>query len=113
MAEFNKIQDVFGENPPIPPRQPTAKPKPPYYQEVAFKPAKPPRSGYNCSLAKFPTYIENPEKVIIRKKKIEGQDDDPAAPPFKITYKKRTRPTPSVATNLRNLKASFPSAFRK
>jgi hypothetical protein len=31
MAEFNKIKDVFGENPPIPPRQPTAKPKPPYY----------------------------------------------------------------------------------
>lgn len=31
LGQFATVKEVFGENPPIPPRQPTAKPKPPYY----------------------------------------------------------------------------------
>ena len=34
-------------------------------------------------------------------------------PGFKNTYKERSRPTPSIATNFINLKASFPSAFAR
>lgn len=72
MAQFGTIKEVFGENPPIPARPPTTKPPPPYYQEVAFKPTKPPRSGYNCTLEKFPEYKPNPEKFVVRVKKVEG-----------------------------------------
>lgn len=47
------------------------------------------------------------------KKRIKKDDDDDAPPGFKCTKKFMSRPTPSVATNFRNLKASFPSAFRR
>lgn len=30
-----------------------------------------------------------------------------------VTWKERTRPTPSVALNYRNLKSSFPGAFKR
>ena len=110
MPQFATIKEVYGENPPIPPRAPPAKPQPPYYQEVPFKPSKPPRSGYNCSLAKFPEYKPNPEKQVVR---IRKSEDEPTVPAFKNTYKRRSIPSVSVALNIRNLKASYPSAFRR
>jgi hypothetical protein len=80
-------------------------------QEVPFKPAKPPRTGVSCTFEKFPVYMENPLKFTTRIKKVEGEDEGPKA--FRSTTQLFTRPTPSVATNIRNLKASFPSIFRK
>lgn len=53
---FNKDKAVYGEDVPIPARPPKEAPKPPYMQEVAFKPAKPPRAGYSCTFEKFPQY---------------------------------------------------------
>jgi hypothetical protein len=52
--------------------------------------------------------MPNPPKELKRKPIVEGEEDRPL---FKLTYNHRTRPTPSVATNFRNLKASYPMAF--
>lgn len=71
---FNKIKEVYGEDVPIPARPPKADPKPAMEQEVAFKPAKPPRSGYSCTFEKFPKYMENPLKFTERKKPVEGEE---------------------------------------
>jgi hypothetical protein len=79
-------------------------------QEVAFKPAKPARSGFSCTFEKFPKYMENPLKFTERKKPVEGEEEKAA---FKSATRFKERPSPSVVTNLRNLKASFPSLFRR
>jgi len=71
----------------------------------------PPRSGVYCSLAKFPVFMANPPKELTRKKPVEGEAE--AKPSFKMTHRRKTVPTASIATNFRNIKASFPSAFRK
>ena len=102
---------VFGEDIPIPARPEAARKPPPTIHEAPFKPPRPPRSGYSCTIAKFPEYKENPEKAKTRVRKVEG-DPEPA-PPFKLTYKYRSRPTSSVVLNRRNLRSAFPSAFRR
>ena len=74
-----------------------------------FFPSHPPKTGIiNKSIAPFPEYKENPLKFTTRK---TAEEDAP--PPFKKTHTGKTRPSPSVQTNLRNLKASFPSVFRR
>jgi len=94
----------------LPPKQAKPEPKPPMEQEAPWKPCKPARSGNSCTFDKFPQYIPDPLKFTERKKAVEGEDD---RKPFVNTKKEMTRPTPSIATNVRNLKASFPSVFRK
>lgn len=107
---FNSHKAVLGEDKPMPPKaEPEAKP-PAMEHDRPFKPSHPPREGYNKTLAPFPTYMEEPPKELKRKMKVEGSDEPPK---FKPTHNYKTRPTPSVATNLRNLKASFPSVFRR
>jgi hypothetical protein len=54
----------------------------------------------------LPPHLPNPPKDVTRK--VWPED---AAPAFKRSHKGLTRPTPSIATNMRNLKSSFPSAF--
>ncbi len=78
--------------------------------DTPFKPAKPPRSGFKCTIGGYPEYKANPEKVIIRKRKVDG-DPEPL-PAFKPTYHLRTRPSTSIATNIKNIKAAFPSVFK-
>ena len=68
------------------------------------------KKGQTSTIAKFPEFIPDPPK---QKKRVKKDDDDDAPPGFKCTKKYMSRPTPSVATNFRNLKASFPSAFRR
>lgn len=109
---FNNTKAIYGEDVPLPHRPPLEKAKPSVTHDAAFKPPiKPPRSGYACTLARFPEYKENPPKAPTRKVKIEGEPEAP--PAFKLTYKYKSRPSSSVATNMRNLKASYPSIFRK
>lgn len=80
--------------------------------ERAFRPSMPIRTGQvNCSLQPYPLYKENPPKQLKKKPTVEGEIEPP--PGFKMTHRRKSRPTPSVATNFRNLKASFPSAFRR
>ena len=64
-----------------------------------------------CTLSAFPEYKENPPKELTRKRPVEGEEDD--GPKFKLTHRFKSRPTPSVVTNMRNLKASFPSVFAR
>ena len=54
--------------------------------------------------------MEDPKKPVTRKVPIEGEEDKAK---FKPTHNHKTRPTPSVATNMRNMKAAFPSVFRR
>ncbi len=101
---------MFGSDVPLPPEKPKEEPKPPMVQEVAFKPAKPPRTGYSCTFEKFPEYKENPLKFTERKRPVEGEE---SRPEFKKTTHFQSKPSPSVACNMRNIKASFPSLFKR
>lgn len=79
--------------------------------ERPFRPNQPIRTGQTrCTLDSFPKYMENPTKSLTRKRKVEGEDED-ERPKFRLTHRYKSRPTPSVVTNVRNLKASFPSVF--
>ena len=75
-----------------------------------FRPSNPPKIGYNKTIAKFPEYQENPVKAITRQRPVEGYEPPPR---FKMTTNHYSRPTPSIATNMKNMKASFPSVFKK
>ena len=109
---FNNDKAVRGEDVPIPARAAKSPPKPPMEHEVAFKPSSLPRSGaVKMTINRFPAYMENPLKSVTRKMPVEGEEPPPA---FKSPTKMmKTRPSPSITMNVRNLKASFPSAFRR
>jgi len=108
-GQFNTDRQILQENPPIPPRAPKPKTAPTCEHDKPFKPTHPPRVGYNKTIAKFPAYIEDPKKPVTRKMSV-GEEEKPK---FKPTHLYKTRPTPSVATNLRNIKSAFPSVFRR
>ena len=78
--------------------------------DVPFKPSNPAKRGYNRTLDKFPEYVEDPLKPVLRKK---GDKTDEEKAKWRATYNKKAIPTPSVTTNYRNLKSEFPSVFRK
>lgn len=101
---------MFGENPVIPARAPKEPIKPSYEQEVNWKPGGPCRTGALCTLSKFPEFIPDPVKSIERRRPVEGEENPPS---FKSTKRINSRPTPSVVTNLKNLKSSFPSVFMR
>ena len=78
--------------------------------DAAFKPANPAKKGNHCTIDRFPGWKGDPPKQI---KRVIKDPEAEVIPLFKHTTKEFTRPTPSVATNYRNLKSQFPSAFRK
>ena len=73
-----------------------------------FKPSGPGKKA--VTIGKFPSFMADPPSRLKRAVKDEKEDDIPA---FKPTTSHFTRPTPSVVTNFRNMKASFPMHFRK
>ena len=73
-----------------------------------FKPANPGKK--DRTLAPFPKHMPDPPRQAKRMHTEPDQEDIPA---FKPSTKLFTRPTPSVATNARNLKAQFPTIFRR
>lgn len=77
-----------------------------------FRPSHPPRVGYNKTISPFPEWKQEPIKDITQRK-VSGEDEKEEKAKFKPTHNDKTRPTPSVAVNIRNLKASFPTVFRK
>ena len=105
---FNSNMAVIGEDREIPHRNPRPKTPPPMEHDKAFKPSNPGKRGYNKSLSPFPKYMEDPYKYVTRK--MEEEDEKKK---FKPTHVSKSRPTPSIQTNMRNLKASFPSVFRR
>jgi hypothetical protein len=108
--KFNTDKAVLGEDVPIPPKAAPAAKAPLMEHDRPFRPSNPPKIGINKTISKFPEYKEDPPKQLKRKVPVEGADE-PAK--FKPTHNVKSRPTPSVQTNLRNLKASFPSVFRR
>ena len=107
---FNSNRQLLEENPMIPHRAPKPKTAPALEHDKPFRPSHPPRKGHNKTLAAFPKYQEDPKKPITRRVPVEGDDDKPK---FKPTHNVKSRPTPGIATNMRNIKTSFPSVFRK
>ena len=98
------------ENPPIPHRAPKPKTAPLIEHDKAFKPSNPAKRGHNKTIAPFPYYKEDPKKPLTRKMPVEGEEEPPK---FKPTHNTKSRPTPSVATNIKNMKAAFPTVFRR
>jgi hypothetical protein len=78
------------------------------HEGAQFKPAGPGKK--RKPLGRFPTFMPDPPKQLLRQKKDENAEDIPA---FKPNTKVFSRPTPSVVTNFRNIKSAFPSAFRR
>ena len=107
---FNKDQDVYDINVDV--KKPVKEVRPITMAEhdKPFYPSKPPKVGINKTLSVFPEYKENPLKFCTRKRPVEGEEEKPC---FKKTHNFKSRPSPSIQTNVRNLKASFPSVFRK
>ena len=97
------------ENPPVPPREIK-----PYVPTIAEhdRPFRLPfggRSGKQATFEKFPEHVPDPPKEL-KKKAVDPDADD--KPGFKLTHKYKSRPQASVALNVRNLKAAYPSMFR-
>lgn len=111
LTVFSKAKLVYGEDVHLPPKPPAAKLKPEITHDMPFKPARPPRTGHACTLEPYPKHEPNPPKPVVRKIRLEG-DPEPA-PAFRLTHKYKSRPTTTIACNLKNLKTSFPSIFKK
>ena len=102
---INSVRAILEENPPIPPRKATSQAKLPSI--VHDKPFNP--TGLNTSnkrtydlLGKFPDYVPDPPPVGAKRK-----EKDPDAPPaFRLTHRYKSRPTPTVALNVRNLRSA-------
>ena len=77
--------------------------------DAHFYPCNPAKKGYNKSIGKFPVYMEDPLKFVVRKTKQEGEDERKWRP----SHNKKTIPCPSVTTNYKNLKTEFPTIFKK
>lgn len=106
---FNNNKNVIGEDINIPAREPKAKSPPPMEHDRPFKPSHPPRTSYTMTFEKFPVYKEDPKAPLTRKMDV----DENAPKAFKPTHNTKSTPMPSVQCNLRNIKASFPSVFRR
>lgn len=111
MKVFNKVKLVYGEDVILLPKPTPVKHVPAVTHDMPFRPSKPPRSGYACTIEPYPEHKANPPKRIVRKIRLDG-DPEPA-PAFKFTHKYKSRPMTSIACNLKNLKSSFPSIFKK
>lgn len=110
MPTFNSARALLGEDVPLPPKTKKPDPKPAVEHDQQWKACRPSRKGANYGFSPFPEYVPNPMKSVERRKPVEGEEDKK---PFCNTKKEFTRPTPSIVTNVRNLKASFPSVFRR
>ena len=107
---FNKDMDMFDLKDHIKPQVRTQTAPRIAEHERAFRPANPTKKGYNGTIDKFPKYIENPPRNLVRKRPVEGEEEKPR---FKMTSNSYSRPTPSIATSMKNMRSSFPSVFRR
>lgn len=68
--------------------------------EAPFIPSNPPKKGYNSAINKFPKYIEDPPKPLVR----TPQTDKEKRENFKPSHNGLSRPTPSITLNRINIK---------
>jgi len=98
---FNSYKAVIGEDRPMPHREPKSPSPPPMTHDKPFKPSHPPKKGQTSKgISPFPKYIEDPKKATERR-----MDEEEDKAKFKPTHNVKSRPTPSVAVNIRNLKS--------
>lgn len=107
---FNQPKGIYDIKPDMKERSPAVREVNKVDHERAFKPSNPGKKGRQGTLEKFPEYKENPVKSTIRVKPVEGQEE-PAR--WKMTTNAYSKPTPSIACNVRNMKASFPTVFKR
>lgn len=115
---FNSIEKTYGEEGLVfPKKKPARKPQPQVEHPAPFKPSNPPKKAItDKTLAKFPEYLddkkalEDPNFGKPKQKKVKPEDEKPAWKPN--TFKKTT-PSPSVATNLKNIRSSLPMMMRR
>lgn len=117
VATFSNIEETYGEDRKYPEKKPKPKEKPQVEHPAPFKPSNPPKRGVvDKTLDKFPEYLddqkakEDPNYGKPTQKKVKKDDDRPAWKPN--TFKKTT-PSPSVATNLKNIRTSLPAMMRR
>lgn len=117
-ATFSNVETTYGEEGlTFKKKKPARKAKPQVEHSGPFRPSNPPKKGIvDKTLQKFPDYLddkkalEDPNYGKPKKKKEKAEDERPAWKPN--TYVK-SRPTPSVATNLRNIRSSLPTMMRR
>lgn len=97
---FFSHKKMYMEDPVLPPKEIKKEPRPFETLEVPMKLGYSGRSGNYGSFNKFPEYMENPKPEVVRK-----EVDEDAKPGVKLGMKEKARPTPSIALNVRNLKA--------
>lgn len=110
---FNNPVDTIGPiaDKVLPPKKVEAKPlnihaeDPPFKSSGNFTMSK----KIHNTFEKFPGY----NKGAIFKTTRRPPPPDDAPPPFKLTNNGKGAPITSIATNTRNLKASYPSFFKK
>lgn len=109
---FATIKEAYGEEGlTFKPKKPPAKPKPQVTHDQPFKPSNPPKKGaVDKSLGKFPEYIDDKESGKRKPRKVKKDDERPA---WKPNYSKRTVPSPSVATNMKNIRSALPTMMRR
>lgn len=103
MGLINQPKDWLGEDrtyPPKPEKAKSAKVLP----EIHDRPFNP--TGFKTTnkrvhdyLGPFPKHVADPPKKVERK-----APDEDAPPPFRMTWNKKSVPTPSIACNVRNLR---------
>lgn len=100
---INQPKDWLGEDRVYPPRPEKAK-SAKVLPEIHDRPFNP--TGFKTTnkrvhdfLGKWPAHMTDPPKEVKRKPVNED-----APPPFKMTWNKKTVPTPSIACNMRNIR---------
>lgn len=115
---FVNVQETYGEEGMVfPKKKPPQKTKPQVEHPAPFKPSNPPKLGVtDKTLGKFPEYLddvkakEDPNFGKPPQKKPKAEDERAA---WKPNTFKRTVPSPSVATNLKNIRSSLPAIMRR
>ena len=117
-STFNTIEEAYGEEGlTFKKKKPTRVPKPQVEHTGPFRPSNPPKKGVvDKTLAKFPEYEddkrarEDPNFGKPKQKKVKKDDDRPSWKPNTFV---KSKPSPSVATNMRNIRASMPAMMRR
>ena len=106
---FFSDKTTYSENPAMPPKKEFKYSDPIVMDhDHGFKPPFAGRSGKHATFEKYPKWKADPPGEPKQKK----EEDPDAKPGFKSPHRYRSIPCTSVATNIRNLKSSFPTFFR-
>lgn len=104
-GSINHPAAILAENPPVPAREMGPKPKSEAELMAGDRPWNPTGNKTKAKrvhdfLGDFPQFMANPYE----KEKVKYEKPEDAPPPFKLTHNRKSRPTPSVALNVRNLR---------